>query len=342
MYLPFINLFKPGDPVRNVANVEDHNRVANILNDLKGIGCRIQKPVNGEGRGWTIIVDGTSDIDPPDNIQIVTSYTNNPPPGQANGKYGGIMSFCAESDSGAYDVLLDDTIDWRHRIVRSSMATSGPSSATPADNLKYVGAAGSAVNLVTDGTYQVYVDTNGDLRVSASAASDAVVITLVVGGRSCVCPEASRSLDVDVTLDGTFTLELKNTGCYGGGNAPTSHTHAFSGTYNFEWTAVCPNTTGAEIDAADLGNGWRAAVGLTYSEADGWAVSLAIVNYDALGAITNGGSTPIAAWVRAGFHVGATPYDVAGDYGTLSRITSACNGAGTTADGTIGVDVANA
>jgi hypothetical protein len=66
MYLPFIQLFKKGDPARAVSNVTDHNRVANILNDLGGYGCRIEKPVNGEGRGWKIIVDGVSSDVPMD------------------------------------------------------------------------------------------------------------------------------------------------------------------------------------------------------------------------------------------------------------------------------------
>lgn len=56
--------YKPGDPVRLVANVEETNRVHRILDDVQGIGCRIEKPRNANGRGWRIIVDGTSDLDP--------------------------------------------------------------------------------------------------------------------------------------------------------------------------------------------------------------------------------------------------------------------------------------
>lgn len=56
--------YKPGDPVRLVANVEETNRVHRILDDLQGIGCRIVKPRGANGKGWRIIVDGTSDLDP--------------------------------------------------------------------------------------------------------------------------------------------------------------------------------------------------------------------------------------------------------------------------------------
>lgn len=61
MYLPYISLYKSGDPVRAVGNVQDHNRVANILNDIEGIGCHVEKPTNGEGRGWKIVVDKGQD-----------------------------------------------------------------------------------------------------------------------------------------------------------------------------------------------------------------------------------------------------------------------------------------
>lgn len=58
MYVPFIKQFKSGDPVREVSNHVDHNRVANILNDVDGVGCHWEKPTNGEGRGWMVVVDG--------------------------------------------------------------------------------------------------------------------------------------------------------------------------------------------------------------------------------------------------------------------------------------------
>lgn len=55
--------FRAGDPVAKVCNTEHHNRVAAILENLEGMGCRIEKPTNGSA--WRIIVDGTSDIEPP-------------------------------------------------------------------------------------------------------------------------------------------------------------------------------------------------------------------------------------------------------------------------------------
>jgi hypothetical protein len=56
--------YPPGTPVRRIANVEEANRIRRILNDIKGVGCRIEKPENANGLGWRIIVDGTTDVDP--------------------------------------------------------------------------------------------------------------------------------------------------------------------------------------------------------------------------------------------------------------------------------------
>ena len=63
------NWFKRGDPLRAMPGWRWCNRVANVLNDFQGVNCRIEKPLEGEGRGWRVIVDGSSDedtgIDPP-------------------------------------------------------------------------------------------------------------------------------------------------------------------------------------------------------------------------------------------------------------------------------------
>ena len=60
----FLARFKTGDPVRLTANAQNLNRIANILEDIMGVGCRIEKPTDAEGRGWKIVVDGTSDTVP--------------------------------------------------------------------------------------------------------------------------------------------------------------------------------------------------------------------------------------------------------------------------------------
>ncbi len=55
-----------GEPLFRLASLRNLLRVFNVLEDIEGQGCRIAKPVNAEGRGWRIIVDGTSDVAPPD------------------------------------------------------------------------------------------------------------------------------------------------------------------------------------------------------------------------------------------------------------------------------------
>ena len=64
----FLSRFIEGDPLRKVSNVRDKNRVHNILEDIVGVNCRIDKPINQDGLGWRIIVDGSSDEPPPEGV----------------------------------------------------------------------------------------------------------------------------------------------------------------------------------------------------------------------------------------------------------------------------------
>jgi len=58
--------FSKGDPVAKVCNTTHHNRVAQILEDIVGVGLRIEK--NTDGSPWRIIYDGvTSDEKPADD-----------------------------------------------------------------------------------------------------------------------------------------------------------------------------------------------------------------------------------------------------------------------------------
>ena len=58
----FLHRFQKGDPVASVCNTTHHNRVADILENIEGYGCRIDKPIDGSP--WTIYFDGTSDQSP--------------------------------------------------------------------------------------------------------------------------------------------------------------------------------------------------------------------------------------------------------------------------------------
>lgn len=66
MRLNWLRTFIPETPLRLVANVRQMNRIANILNNIQGVNCRIEKPTNDEGRNWLIVVDGGSDVVPTD------------------------------------------------------------------------------------------------------------------------------------------------------------------------------------------------------------------------------------------------------------------------------------
>lgn len=59
----FFKKAKPGQPLCALANVDNLNRVANVLNDISGEGCTIEKPKDGEP--WIIHVSDTeSDNEP--------------------------------------------------------------------------------------------------------------------------------------------------------------------------------------------------------------------------------------------------------------------------------------
>ena len=59
----FFRKVRPGQPLRSLANVENLNKIANILNDITGEGCWIEKPLNGDP--WIIHVsDDTSGEEP--------------------------------------------------------------------------------------------------------------------------------------------------------------------------------------------------------------------------------------------------------------------------------------
>lgn len=62
---------KQGDPARGVPGARDANTIANILNDISGLGCRILKPMDRGGLGWRIVIDGGSDEVYPPTFPVV-------------------------------------------------------------------------------------------------------------------------------------------------------------------------------------------------------------------------------------------------------------------------------
>lgn len=74
----FFRKVKPGQPLRALANVDNLNRVANVLNDISGEGCTIDKPTDGSP--WTIsYTGGNSDNEPllmPHEIEVDIQAAN--------------------------------------------------------------------------------------------------------------------------------------------------------------------------------------------------------------------------------------------------------------------------
>lgn len=61
----FLKRFRANQAINLLCSAQHHNRVANILEGIEGIGCHIEKPTNADGKGWKIVCDGTSDGDGP-------------------------------------------------------------------------------------------------------------------------------------------------------------------------------------------------------------------------------------------------------------------------------------
>ena len=69
-----------GRALRQLASTENINKLANVLEDLSGDGCRIEKPVDDDGRGWKVVVDPhASDAEPSSYIADVAYGTVNCP-----------------------------------------------------------------------------------------------------------------------------------------------------------------------------------------------------------------------------------------------------------------------
>lgn len=62
----FIRKFKHGDAIFHVLNVDNINRIIDVLVGLVGNGCMVEKPVNAEGHGWKILLDGRHNDMPSD------------------------------------------------------------------------------------------------------------------------------------------------------------------------------------------------------------------------------------------------------------------------------------
>ena len=61
----FLRKMKRGEPLNTEATTLLLNRIFNILESLAGEGCMVDKPLDNEGLGWRIIIDGShSDLEP--------------------------------------------------------------------------------------------------------------------------------------------------------------------------------------------------------------------------------------------------------------------------------------
>jgi hypothetical protein len=66
--MEFVRKFKHGCPINKVLSVDNLNRIIDILTNIKGDGCLIEKPIDAEGRNWRIIFDKKRSDSPTDKL----------------------------------------------------------------------------------------------------------------------------------------------------------------------------------------------------------------------------------------------------------------------------------
>ena len=122
--------FADNAPVRSTANALNARRIPDILKNIEGLGCRVVKPVDAEGKNWMIVVDGKSDIPyPPDwtppwaasakaairlessdattnPIQFSSEYQTNPAILSSADEGAGVYTTIAAATEGIYAVKL--------------------------------------------------------------------------------------------------------------------------------------------------------------------------------------------------------------------------------------------
>jgi len=126
----FFKRFRTGDPIRKACDSRNLNTVFDVLEDLQGLGCRIER--TNTGKGWMIVVDGTSDIEPPED------YT---PPWEPDksGSQGAQSESDWESGDGSAGVLeinpgdrIEILVDNNGNVVGWTRTTDGSDPEHPA------------------------------------------------------------------------------------------------------------------------------------------------------------------------------------------------------------------
>ena len=103
--------FKGGDPVRITAGAVQQNRVANVLKNIRGMGCRIIKPVDGDGKNWLIVVDGKTDVPFPSGIFSPSVHATSRLVHSSSTTTSGVVDFSSAVNSNTGIVEADATSD---------------------------------------------------------------------------------------------------------------------------------------------------------------------------------------------------------------------------------------
>jgi len=218
--------YKPEDPLRLVCNVEEKNRVHRILNDIKGIGCRIEKPMGGNGLGWRIIVGNGTDEDPIPDSRVGTDTGQIPfkpydlqaaiglPRGVILFWYGSVATIppgfaLCDGNNG--------TPDLRHRFIRGAAGDTGADYAGQtggADSHGHSGTASIAKTALQHGhahTHEVpltFVGHDTSAGANIYVGNDSSVTTGSAGAAAdtIAWPDTSTSVSASISIGNTSAI----------------------------------------------------------------------------------------------------------------------------------------
>jgi len=122
------NFIAKWTPTFVTAGARQQRTLANIFKYIEGIGCRVVKPIDAEGKNWRIVVDGASDTELPPgmvspwNKPIISVYDDDEATTVALSPTWGVVKMDTERENndvaryilgvgGTWAIVIDEDLD---------------------------------------------------------------------------------------------------------------------------------------------------------------------------------------------------------------------------------------